>query len=334
MQRLWERGGMGTILVTGSAGFIGWKVADLLLARGYQVLGVDNMNPVYDVRLKEWRISQLVRRERFEFTAADVLDSESIAGIISGRGVEAVINLAARAGVRPSVLDPDPYMQTNTMGTLSLLKLCVEHDIDRFILASTSSLYGASKDVPFRESSDTDRCLSPYAASKKAAEALAHTYHHLYGLNVTVFRYFTVYGPAGRPDMSPFRFVQWISEGRPLRVWGDGKQARDFTYVDDIAEGTIAALGLTGFETINLGAGRELVLMEAIRILEDLIGKRALIEHHPSHKADVPKTLAAVDRAAELLDWKAQIAFEEGAARLVDWYKENRAWASAVDTSD
>ena len=256
----------------------------------------------------------------------------------------AIINLAARAGVRQSVEDPWVYYETNVTGTLNLLELCKEFGIKKFVLASTSSLYGKNNPMPYRENADTNGPLSPYAASKKAAETLCYTYYYLYGLDVTVLRYFTVYGPAGRPDMSLFRFVQWISEGRPVTIYGDGSQSRDFTYVDDIARGTIAAVNyLTSaspvsrpsspvYEIINLGSDTPVVLMDAVRLVESLTGKKAQLKFLPMHSADVPATWADISKAESLLGWRPDTPFEEGIKNLVGWYRENREWAKDVKT--
>jgi UDP-glucuronate 4-epimerase len=237
---------------------------------------------------------------------------------------DGVINLAARAGVRPSIETPEVYLETNVAGTLHLLEACRRAGVPKFVLASSSSLYGESPDLPYRESANTDRPISPYAASKKAAELLAYTYHHLHGIDVTVFRYFTVYGPAGRPDMSPFRFVQWISEGRPLTLYGDGSQSRDFTYVDDIARGTVAGLKRLGYEAINLGSDKPIRILEAIHLIEAKTGRKADVVFRPRHPADVTATWADVTRAAALLGWKARVGIEEGLDALVAWYRENR----------
>src|SRR5574341_2355481 len=263
---------MACYLVTGCAGFIGAKVTERLLADGHTVVGVDNLNDAYDVRLKHWRLDQMRHHPRLAFHALDISARPALAEVFrtqtaTGAPFEAVINLAARAGVRQSVQNPWVYVETNVTGTLNLLELCREHRVPKFVLASTSSLYGQNNPVPYQEDVNTDRPLSPYAASKKAAEALCYTYHYLFGIDVTVLRYFTVYGPAGRPDMSLFRFVRWISEGRPVLVYGDGRQSRDFTYIDDIARGTIAALKPMRFEIINLGSDRPLALMNAIRLI-------------------------------------------------------------------
>jgi len=320
------------VLITGTAGFIAGKVAEFLLDEGHTVTGVDNLNDAYDVRLKEWRLARLEAWPGFRFQRLDVADRRALRPCFQDPPPDAVINLAARAGVRPSVQDPWIYLEANVTGTLNLLELCREFDVKKLVLASTSSLYGASNALPFREDANTDRPLSPYAASKKAAEALCYTYHALYGLDVTVFRYFTVYGPAGRPDMSPFRFVQWIWEGRPVTVYGDGRQSRDFTYVDDIARGTVAGLRPLGYQVINLGSDQPVVLMDLVRLVEELAGRQAILEFHPAHPADVPATWADIGRAEQLLGWRPRVPFREGVERLVDWYRDNRDWAREIDT--
>ena len=327
---------MSHYLVTGVAGFIANNVAQRLLAEGHTVVGVDSINDAYDVRVKEWRLAQIEGQPGFEFHRLDIADrhamSDAFAQLTARAPLDAVINLAARAGVRTSVENPWVYIDTNVTGTLNLLELCREHDVKKFVLASTSSLYGARNPRPFREDADTNGPLSPYAASKKGAEALCYTYHYLYDIDVTVFRYFTVYGPAGRPDMSVFRFVKWINEGNPVQVYGDGRQSRDFTFVDDIARGTIAGLKPLGFEVINLGSDEPVVLMDAIRLIERLLDKEAMLEHKPRHKADVMATWADIGKAERLLGWRPQVSFEEGISRAVKWYQENRDWAKDVTT--
>jgi UDP-glucuronate 4-epimerase len=329
---------VATYLVTGVAGFIASRVTEFLLADGHTIMGVDNLNDAYDVRLKRWRLDQIKDHPNFQFHQSDICDRSRLrelfnaTAVARNTGFDAVINLAARAGVRQSVENPWVYVDTNITGTLNLLELCREYGVNNFVLASTSSLYGAHNPRPFREDADTNRPLSPYAASKKGAEALCYTYHYLFGIHVTIPRYFTVYGPAGRPDMSLFRFVQWISEGKPVIVYGDGQQSRDFTYVNDIANGTIACLGSTGYNTVNLGSDQPVVLMDAIRLIEDLIGKRANLEFRPLHPADVLATWADIGKARELLGWRPKTAFEDGIRSLVSWYQEHRTWAKDVTT--
>ena len=305
------------VLVTGAAGFIGWKVCELLLEDGHRVTGVDNLNDAYDVRLKQWRLAQLLPRAGFEFHKVDICDLQGLRPLFKD-GFDAVINLAARAGVRYSVENPWVYCETNVGGTLNLLELCRERRIPKFVLASTSSLYGKNNPVPFREDANTDGPLSPYAASKKAAEALCYSYHHLHGLDVTVLRYFTVYGPAGRPDMALFRFVKWLSEDQPVVIYGDGGQSRDFTYVEDIARGTVAGLKRLGYEVINLGSDRPVVLREALRMIEERMGKKAEIRWEAAHAADMRATWAEIGKARELLGWEPRTELGEGLTALVE----------------
>jgi len=247
-------------LVTGCAGFIAAKVAEMLLASGHEVVGLDNLNDAYDPRLKQWRLEFLRAHPNFSFHQVDIADLAALEPIFAaergGPPFDAVLNLAARAGVRPSVENPWVYFEANVAGTLNLLEMCRRRGVGKFLLASTSSVYGAHNPTPFREDADTSRPLSPYAASKKAAETLAYAYHRLHGIDVSIPRYFTVSGPAGRPDMSVFRFIRRIAEGEPIVVFGDGLQSRDFTYVDDIARGTVAALRHVGHEIFNLGGAR------------------------------------------------------------------------------
>lgn len=322
-------------LVTGCAGFIASRVVKMLTEAGHFVVGLDNLNDAYDPRLKQWRLDRLQADAAFRFASLDITDRASLQRLFAGdpgkgnadRGdcpYSAVINLAARAGVRASVEDPWAYYHTNVDGTLNLLEMCRRFGVKKFVLASTSSLYGANCPSPFREDAETDRPLSPYAASKKAAETLAYTYHHLHGLDVSVLRYFTVYGPAGRPDMSVFRFIRRMAEGEPIVVFGDGSQERDFTYVDDIARGTVAALRPLGYEIVNLGGDRPIRLSTVIDEIAKLVGRPLQIERRPAHPADVPATWADVSKAQRLLGWSPQVPIEEGLRRTVAWYRENR----------
>lgn len=322
-----------TIVVTGTAGFIGSEVTRLLLNAGQKVIGIDDLNDAYDIRLKKWRLAQLEGRKGFRFHRLDITDQDELRQLfVDTPGIDGVINLAARAGVRQSLKNPWVYVDTNVTGTLNLLDLCREFEIKKFVLSSTSSLYGAKNPRPFSEEANTDRPLSPYAASKKGAEAMCYSYHHLYGIDVTVLRYFTVFGPAGRPDMSLFRFVQWINEGRPVTIFGDGQQSRDFTYVEDIARGTIAALRPVGYEIINLGSDKPFILMDALHLIEELIGKKATIVYKPFHPADILATWANINKAQQLLAWQPTFSFQEGVARLVTWYQQNQEWTKDVAT--
>ncbi|NNL85954.1 MAG: NAD-dependent epimerase/dehydratase family protein [Myxococcales bacterium] len=323
---------MARYLVTGAAGFIASCVAHELLEAGHQVLGVDNLNDAYDPKLKHHRLIDLQAHEGFSFELGDISDESFVSGLDSQGPFEAVINLAARAGVRQSVANPQVYLDTNTTGTRVLLDLCRRCEVGKFLLASTSSVYGAHNARPYREDADVSRPLSPYAASKLGAEALCHSYHHLHGIDVSVVRYFTVYGPAGRPDMSVFRFVQWIREGRPVLVFGDGSQSRDFTFVSDIARGTVAALAPQGFGVINLGGDAPHSITDLIELIEEQTGRIAAIENQPMHRADVTATWADISAARELLGWEPRIALAEGVAESVAWYEANRSWAKDVET--
>lgn len=324
---------MAPVLVTGAAGFIGAKVVELLLEDGREIVGIDNLNDAYDPRLKHWRLEKLIDRAAFEFVQLDIADRGQLAAFLEGRAFAAVINLAARAGVRPSIEDARPYVKANVVGAMNLLDAAIASGVGKFVQASTSSLYGLDNDLPFQESADITRPLSPYAATKGAAELLAHSYHHLHGLDVTVLRYFTVYGPAGRPDMSIFRFVQWIAEGKPVVLYGDGTQRRDFTFVDDIARGTIAAMAPVGYEVINLGGDRPVQMTEIIQTIEGLIDKPARVDTRPPQAGDMPATWASIEKAGRLLGWEPRVDLSTGLERTVAWYLEQRDWAKDIDTS-
>ena len=323
-----------TILVTGCAGFIGSKVASQLLDMGHTVLGVDSLAQVQHNRLQEWRLAALHQHPGFTFRRVDISDFSQLKPIFGGDGregrVSSVINLGALAGVRASASSPRAFYETNVLGTLNLLELCREFGVGKFVLASTSSVYGAGMAGPTKEDAPSSRPLSPYAASKAAAESLLHSYHHLYDIDAAVLRYFTVYGPAGRPDMSIFRFIRSVCEDQPITVFGDGMQQRDFTYVDDVARGTVAALGITGYETINLGHGTPVTLADVIKLIERAVGKQARIIYQDRHPADPMTTWADINRAQSLLGWNPTVGIEEGIGRSVKWYLENRDWAKGL----
>lgn len=323
-------------IVSGCAGFIGARVCELLLDRGDLVFGLDDMSDAYDPRLKSRRLEALEARDGFRFSLCDVSDEEALraafdgAGAFFGSAAGCVANLAARAGVRQSMENPRIYYSTNVAGTLNLLELCREREIGKFVLASTSSVYGTN-DTPFDEDMATDSQLSPYASSKKAAEGICRVYSSLYGTDVSVLRYFTVYGPAGRPDMSVFRFVRWIEEGEKVKVLGDGNQERDFTYVDDIAAGTVSATENLGFEVINLGSGNPVSLNRLIEVIERKTGKRADVTYGPPHPSDVGSTRADVEKARRILGWEPSVDIETGVGNCVEWYRANRDLAGSVE---
>jgi UDP-glucuronate 4-epimerase len=325
---------MARYLLTGAAGFIGAVVAQGLLQQGHEVVGLDNLNDAYDPRLKTWRLDALAPRAGFRFERADISDAQDLERAWGDRPYDAVLNLAARAGVRPSMRDPLAYARANLIGALNVLELCKRHGVAKVVQASTSSLYGAHNPRPFREDADISRPLSPYAASKGAAELLCHSYHHLFGLDVTILRYFTVFGPAGRPDMVIFRFVQWVHEGQPVVIFGDGTQERDFTYVQDIAEGTIAALRPTGFQVVNLGSDRPVALSTVLQLLETMIGRKAEIVRQPAAPGDVRATWADIHQARDLLGWRPSTSLEDGLSACVAWYRQERDWARTIPTVD
>ena len=318
------------ILVTGCGGFIGSNVSRLLVESGHHVTGLDSIEPGASP-LVHWRLRDLLGKSEFAYRTLDIRDHQRLRWAFQGNGpggdIAAVIHLAARAGVRASVDDPRSCYETNVLGTLNVLELSREFGVRRFILASTSSIYGSQGDGPVSEDALSNRPLSPYAASKSASETLLHSYHHLHDIDAVVLRYFTVYGPAGRPDMSVFRFIRAIVEGESVTVFGDGTQRRDFTYVDDIARGTVEALGLKSFQTINLGNDRPVSVNDVIGNIESAIGRSALVQYQERHDADPALTWADIGRAKRLLGWVPEVAIEDGIRRTVAWYMENREWA-------
>jgi len=322
---------MANYLVTGAAGFIGARTSELLIQDGHTVVGVDNVNNAYDLRMKEYRLKRLNAMQGFTFRKLDISE-KSIIEQFKGEKFDGVINLAAWAGVRASVKNPWIYVESNMTGTLNMLELCRETGTKKFIVASTSSIYGENPPYPTPEAASSSEPLQPYAASKKGAEAMAHAYHHLYHIDVTVVRFFTVYGPAGRPDLSIFRFVQWISEGLPVRVNGDGEQSRGFTYIDDIARGVILALKPVGYEIINLGGHEVITINNLIKLVEDVVGKKAVVQYGPPDLADMRSNWADVSKAGQLLGWEPHFSMRAGVEKLVEWYNAERDWAKEVLT--
>ena len=325
---------MAKYLVTGAAGLIGAETCRQLLASGDAVVGVDNLNDYYDVQLKEHRLDQLRAQEDFQFHNLDIENQVELERLFDENEFDAVVNLAARAGVRYSMHHPEVYFSTNVTGTLNLLQLLRKNEIRKFVLASTSSLY-AGQEMPFVETLPVNTPISPYAASKKAAEVMAFTYHKQFHIDVSVVRYFTVYGPAGRPDMSVFRFISQIDQGEPIVVYGDGSQSRDFTYVDDIAAGTIAAIQPVGYEIINLGGGKQPVSLNyIIQLIENELGKKATIIQKEFHSADMKSTWADISKAKELIGWEPNISVEDGIRKTVAWYKEHLPWSAQIKLTD
>jgi UDP-glucuronate 4-epimerase len=325
---------MDRYLVTGAAGFIASVVSQKLLDSGAEVVGIDNLNHAYDVRMKEYRLEKLKDNPGFSFLKLDVSDRSLLENDqLIGKDFKAVVNLAARAGVRDSLEDPWVYLETNATGTLNLLELCKREGIGKFLLASTSSIYGQEAPLPTPETAPSNKPLQAYAASKGAAEVMAHAYHYLFGIDVSIVRYFTVYGPAGRPDMVMFRFAKWIAEDMPVNLNGSGEQSRGFTYVEDIARGTIAALEPVGYEIFNLGGHEVITINELISTLEAIIGKKANVIHHPQHPADMMTSHADVTKAKESLGWDPRVSLNEGIEKTVQWYLDEQSWAKDIKTS-
>jgi nucleoside-diphosphate-sugar epimerase len=319
-------------LITGVAGFIGAKTAQFALDNGAKIIGIDNMNNYYSPIIKTHRLEELKKHQNFTFIKCDIEDKEILEKIFKSNKIDAVINLAARAGVRFSLKNPFIYASTNYTGSLNLLDLMRDYNVKKYVMASTSSIYAGSK-MPYKEDSSVNQPISPYAASKKAAELIAYTYHHQFNIDVSIVRYFTVYGPAGRPDMSVLRFVKWIDEGKPIVLYGDGSQSRDFTYVDDIAIGTLAATKKkVGYEIINLGGGKNPVAINLlISKIENLLNKKAELNQKPFHSADVDSTWADISKADQLLNWKPTISLDKGLEKTVEWYYENKSWLKDIN---
>lgn len=317
---------MNNILVTGAGGFIGSHVAEALLRRGDVVVGIDNMNDYYPVALKRENVDLLSKYPQFSMIEGDICDRDRVKDLFDRHAFTHVAHLAARAGVRPSIIDPYIYEQANVQGTLNLLQASVGKSIKNFVVTSSSSVYGNSTAIPFREDdSATDRPISPYAATKKATEVMAFTYHKLYGLNVNVVRPFTVYGPRGRPDMAPWLFIQSAVEGRTIQKFGDGTTRRDYTFIGDFVQGFVNAIDRPfGYEIFNLGNSSTVSLNEALAIITEVTGRDLKIEQRPMQPGDVEITNADVSKARRLLDYNPNTSFRDGMGLFFAWYRETR----------
>lgn len=314
-------------LVTGGAGFIGSHVAEHLLAQGHRVTVFDDLNPFYDPAIKQANLRALeaVGGDRFRFVKGDLVDRAALDAVFAGAGIDQVIHLAARAGVRPSLLEPALYQRVNVEGTVNLLEAGRLAGVRKFTLASSSSVYGVNAKVPFSEEDPIFRAISPYASSKLACESLGHTYHHVYGLDVVMLRFFTVYGPRQRPDLAIHKFAQLIDAGRPIPVFGDGSTARDYTYVDDIVSGVLACtLRGFGFAVFNLGESQTVRLDELIALLEASLGKKAVLDRQPPQPGDVPVTFADISRARRELGYDPRTKIADGIPRFVEWFRSVR----------
>jgi len=310
------------ILITGGAGFIGSAIAKKLIDRGDKVVLIDNFNDYYDPQLKRNRIKKFLKGYKFALYKGDIRNRKLLEKIFKKEKLDKIIHLAAMAGVRNSLENPFLYEDVNVMGTINLLELSVKHKIKNFVFASSSSVYGNNKKIPFSETDSVDTPASPYAATKKACELVSHVYHHIYGLNITALRYFTVYGPWGRPDMALFLFTDAMYKNKPIKVFNYGKMSRNFTYIGDIVSGTIKVLDkCKGYEVMNIGGDKEDTLLKFIEIIEKNVGKKAKKKMMPIQPGDVPSTVADI-RKLRKLGWKPTTRIEEGIKNFVEWYKE------------
>lgn len=314
------------LLITGGAGFIGSHVADRRLARGDRVVVLDDFNDYYDPRRKRANVQAHVGSSRYRLVEGDIRDRELVYGLFADEGFDAVVHLAARAGVRPSLRHPVLYEEVNCVATLHLLEAAVAHGKPRFVFASSSSVYGINSKLPFSEDDAIERPISPYATTKRAGELHVFSTHHLYGLKAACLRFFTVYGPRQRPEMAIARFIRCLESDEPIPFFGDGGSRRDYTYIDDIADGVEAALDSDfAFEIVNLGSSHPVTLAELVAALEDATGKRARLEREAVQPGDVPVTFASLEKAERLLGFRPRVTLREGLRRSVDWYRSQTA---------
>ena len=316
---------MRKILVTGCAGFIGSHMVDRLLDEKFEVVGIDNFNNYYDPEIKERNISLAKKSKKFKLYRADIIDFENLKLIFKKEKPDKIIHLAARAGVRPSITDPDLYTKVNVLGTVNLLKLAKDCGAEQFIVGSSSSVYGNSLGIPFMEDDLCGDIISPYGASKRSAELFAEAFYHQSKLKLTILRFFTVYGPRGRPDMAPAIFTKAILENQQILVFGDGNSCRDYTYIDDVVNGIFSASFKSyDFEIINLGNSKPISLFDFIKTIERITGKKARIKKMPKQTGDVEKTWANVVKARELLQWEPKVDIAEGLKKYIEWLVKQR----------
>lgn len=313
------------VLVTGGAGFVGSHVCSALLARGDQVVAIDNFNDFYSPKQKRENIVPLLNNPKFQLLEADIRERDRLMQAFADAGFDCVVHCAAMANVRYSLEHPDQFASVNVTGTSNLLEAASKHRVSRFVFASTSSVYGERQDFPFLESDRTDFPLAPYPATKKAGELLGHAFHTMCGLNFIALRFFNVYGPAGRPDMMPYRVMESIHRGEEIALFDGGEMFRDWTYVDDIVSGVIAAVDrVSGYQIINLGRGEPVSMTEFMRITEELAGKKALVRSVPAPKTEPKKTFASVKKANEILGYRPEISLRQGLEHFWEWYKKSR----------
>ncbi|MBN2717153.1 MAG: GDP-mannose 4,6-dehydratase [Deltaproteobacteria bacterium] len=309
------------ILVTGGAGFIGSHLCDRLLGRGHTVVCLDNFNDFYDPQIKRRNIQDAQKSPNYTLATGDILDTAFLDSVFA-ESFDVVVHLAAYAGVRPSIDNPSLYQKVNLEGTVNLLEQCRRRDIKKFVFASSSSVYGGRTEVPFRESDNIMKPISPYAATKAAGEAICHSYHHLFGIQMHLLRFFTVYGPRQRPEMAIHLFARQLLEGKPVRLFGDGESSRDYTYIDDIIDGVTACTeNCHGFEVLNLGGSRTTSLKRLVEMISEQMGIAPVIEWLPNQPGDVPITFADVSRAKAVVGYEPQVPIEEGVRRFCQWKK-------------
>ncbi len=312
-------------LITGGAGFIGSHLSERLLEGGYEIVNLDNFNDYYDPSIKRRNITGLLPRAEYTLVESDILDREKLQRLFQQHRFDAIVHLAARAGVRPSIAQPLLYEQVNCEGTVNLLELARQHSVDKFIFGSSSSVYGENSKVPFAEEDRVDHPISPYAATKKAGELTCYTYHHLYKMKITCLRFFTVYGPRQRPDMAIHKFTKMIANGEKVPMYGDGTSRRDFTFVADIVDGIEKALNAcSAYHIYNLGESRTIDLRSLINLIQECVGKRALIEQLPLQPGDVPITYADISKARREIGYDPKVDIAEGIQRFVAWFKRNQ----------
>jgi UDP-glucuronate 4-epimerase len=316
---------METVLVTGAAGFIGSNLSQALLEEGYRVVGVDNFDDTYDVKFKEEHIAKLTKNPNFELVRLDIRDKDAVQALFEKEHPDLVAHLAAKADTRAAVNDPFPYIENNIHGTLNIFEASCVAKVKNVVIASSSSVYGNSTEVPWKEDASADRPLSPYGATKRATELSAYAYHHNFGLNITCLRYFNAYGEHNRPNMVPYLWTEAILKGEEIILSGTGTRKRDYTYVGDTVKATVAALRMPlGYEVINIGNNQPVSLNELLKVFEKVIGVTAKVKIRPSHHASVEETYADITKAEKLLGWKPETSIEEGMTRLVSWFRANR----------
>ncbi|MBI5135868.1 MAG: GDP-mannose 4,6-dehydratase [Nitrospirae bacterium] len=313
---------MSTVLVTGAAGFIGSHLCEALVARGQRVVGYDNFDPFYPRPAKERNLAALSGNRHFALVEGDIRDRDKLAHTFRDHGITQVVHLAALAGVRPSIAEPYRYQEVNVAGTAAILECVRDFGTENFVFASSSSVYGNNDKVPFAESDRVDHPISPYAATKKAGELICHAYHHLYGFPVTCLRFFTVYGPRQRPDLAIAKFTRLIDNGVPIPFFGDGATRRDYTYIDDIIQGVLAALDKRApYAIYNLGESQTTTLLELVRLIQEALGREALIDRQPHQPGDVPVTYADISLARKELGYNPHTLIAEGIPKYVEWYR-------------